>query len=67
MKTTTFTDNETESSLINSLTDAQVEELMADDMLPEYDVDYSKVKPNRFAKREAALDVQIDQPNSAHL
>ena len=57
MKTTTFTDTETESSLINSLTDAQVEELMADDMLPEYDVDYSKVKPNRFARREAAPDI----------
>lgn len=61
MKTTTFTDTDTESSLINSLTDAQVEELMADDMLPEYDVDYSKVKPNRFARREAVPDmVRLD-------
>ena len=61
MKTTTLTDTETESSLINSLTDAQVEELMADDMPPEYDVDYSKVKPNRFARREAAPNmVRLD-------
>ena len=61
MKTTTFTDTETESSLINSLTDAQVAELMADDMLPEYDVDYSKVKPNRFAGRENVPDmVRLD-------
>ena len=50
MKTATLTD--TESLLINSLTDEQVEELMADDTLPEYNVDYSKVKPNRFARRE---------------
>ena len=28
-----------------------VEELMADDMLPEYDFDYSKARPNRFAAR----------------
>lgn len=26
---------------------------MADDMLPEYDVDYSKARPNRFAARLA--------------
>ena len=58
MRTTTLISTDTESSLINSLTDEQVEELMADDMLPEYDVDYSKAKPNRFAKREAAHDVQ---------
>ena len=30
-----------------------VEELMADDMLPEYDIDYSKARPNRFAARLA--------------
>jgi len=51
MRTTISTDTETEASLRISLTDKQVEELMADDMLPEYDVDYSKVKPNRFARR----------------
>lgn len=34
---------------------------MADDMLPEYDVDYSKAKPNRFARREAMPDmVRLD-------
>ena len=58
MRTTTLISTDTESSLINSLTDEQVEELMADDIPPEYDVDYSKAKPNRFAKREVAYDVQ---------
>lgn len=29
------------------------EELTADDMLPEYDIDYSKARPNRFAARLA--------------
>jgi len=33
------------------LLDALVEELMADDLLPEYDIDYSKARPNRFAAR----------------
>ncbi len=27
---------------------------MADDMLPEYEIDYSKAKPNRFARRVSA-------------
>ena len=31
------------------LPEALVEELMADDMLPEYDIDYSQARPNRFA------------------
>ncbi len=31
---------------------------MADDIPPEYDIDYSKAKPNRFAKREAAQKTQ---------
>ena len=35
------------------LPDALVEELMADDMLPEYDFDYSQARPNRFAARLA--------------
>ncbi len=30
-----------------------VKELIADDMLPEYDIDYSKARPNRFAVRLA--------------
>ena len=30
---------------------------MADDMLPGYDIDYSKVKPNRFARRDNALEI----------
>ena len=57
MKTMNSTNTETENSLRNSLTDEQVAELMADDMLPEYDVDYSKAKPNRFARRPNATDM----------
>ncbi len=30
-----------------------VEELMVDDLLPEYDIDYSQARPNRFAARLA--------------
>ncbi len=30
---------------------------MADDMLPEYDVDYSKARPNRFAARLAQAQI----------
>ena len=33
------------------LPEALVDELMADDMLPEYRFDYSKARPNRFADR----------------
>lgn len=42
-----------EPSQDKPLPDALVEELMADDMLPEYDIDYSKARPNRFAARLA--------------
>ena len=49
---TISTSTDTEISLRKSLTDEQVAELMADDMLPEYEIDYSKAKPNRFARRE---------------
>ena len=35
------------------LPDALVVQLMADDMLPEYDIDYSEARPNRFAARLA--------------
>lgn len=38
---------------VSPLPDALVEEPMAGDMLPEYDVDYSKTRPNRFAARLA--------------
>jgi len=46
------------------LPEALVTELMADDMLPEYDIDYSKASPNRFASRLAetrtiALDSDV--------
>ncbi len=45
----------------NPLSDASIEELMADDMLPEYDVDYSKARPNRFAARLAQTrTVELD-------
>ena len=33
--------------------EVMAEEVMADDMLPEYDIDYSKARPNRFAARLA--------------
>ncbi len=42
-----------EPSQDKPLPDALVEELMADDLLPEYDIDYSKARPNRFAARLA--------------
>ena len=68
IRTMTPTRTETELSLRGSLTDEQVAELMADDMLPEYDVDYSKVKPNRPARREAVPDmVRLDADVAAVL
>ena len=53
MKTTASTD------LVQNklLSEDQVAELMADDMQPEYDIDYSKARPNRFARREAITNV----------
>jgi hypothetical protein len=43
------------------LPDSLVEELMADDIPAEYEIDYSKAKPNRFAGREAATKtVKLD-------
>lgn len=51
----------TEVSPDQALPDSLVEELMADDMLPEYDIDYSQARPNRFARREAAAkSVKLD-------
>jgi hypothetical protein len=32
-----------------------------DDLLPEYDLDYSKAKPNRFASRVNANTVVLDE------
>lgn len=58
---TTLTNTELELSLRVSLSDEQVAELMADDIPAEYDIDYSKAKPNRFARREDAPDtVKLD-------
>lgn len=31
--------------------DSKSQEIMSDDMLSEYDFDYSKARPNRFAER----------------
>jgi len=43
------------------LSDEQVAELMADDMLQEYDVDYSQARPNRFVERaDAVKTVKLD-------
>lgn len=43
------------------LPDDLVQELMADDMLPEYDFDYSKALPNRFAAQLAQTrTVELD-------
>ncbi len=44
------------------LTDDLVEELMADDMLPEYDFDYSKARPNRFAAQ--LTEIRTSSPSS---
>jgi hypothetical protein len=46
----------TEVTPDQALPDSVVEELMADDLLPEYDIDYSQAKPNRFARRQNAPD-----------
>lgn len=44
-----------------ALPDSLVEELMADDLLPEYDIDYSQAQPNRFAGRgTAAKTIMLD-------
>ena len=57
MKTTALS----ELSQDKPLSDDQVAELMADDMLPEYDIDYSTARPNRFAGREAMTNtVKLD-------
>lgn len=44
------------------LSDELVEELMADDMLLEYDFDYSKARPNRFAAR--LIEVRTSSPST---
>lgn len=47
------------------LPDALVEELMADDMLPEYDFDYSQARPNRFAARLTQIRTVTFAPDIA--
>ena len=57
MKTKFPTDVPPEQALPDSL----VEQLTADGLLPEYDVDYSQAKPNRFARHKSAPDtVKLD-------
>ena len=61
MKTMTSNSTDAELLLRETLSDEQVAELMADDMLPEYEIDYSKAKPNRFARRVNAPEmVRLD-------
>ena len=44
-----------------SLPEARVEELMKDDMQPEYEIDYTQARPNRFAARLAQTrTVELD-------
>lgn len=52
MKTTPISEN-------TSLPEALVEELMTDDLLPEYDIDYSKARPNRFVGRLMTRTVEL--------
>ncbi len=47
------------------LPDDLVEELMADEMLPEYDFDYSKARPNRFAARLSQIRMVKLEPDIA--
>ena len=47
MKTTPHSEQRHDKPLPDDL----VEELMADDMAPEYDIDYSRACPKRFAAR----------------
>ena len=55
----------TEVTPDQALPDSVVEELMADDLLPEYDIDYSKAKPNRFAGRSAAAKTVKQEVDAA--
>lgn len=49
------------------LSEALVEELMADDMLPEYDIDYSRARSNRFAARLTEVRMVALSPDVAAL
>lgn len=57
----------TEVTPEQALPESLVEELMADDMLPEYDIDYSKARPNRFVNREAAIKTVTLDPDVARV
>ena len=47
------------------LSETLVEELMADDLLPEYDIDYSRARPNRFAARLTEVRMVALSPDVA--
>ena len=36
---------------MKKIEESKSKEILSDDMLPEYDFDYSKARPNRFAER----------------
>ena len=61
MKITPISDPQRIASLPAEL----VDELMADDMLDEYDIDYSKARPNRFAERLAQTRTVELEPDVA--
>ncbi len=63
----TSTSTDTEIALREPLSDEQVAELMTDDIPPEYDIDYSKAKPNRFTRRKNASLVQVKLPEPRRL
>lgn len=51
----------TEVTPDQALPDNLVEELTADGLLPEYNIDYSQARPNRFAQRENITElVRLD-------
>jgi hypothetical protein len=56
---------DSEPQQVKSLPEDLVDELMADDMLPEYDIDYSKARPNRFADRLAQTRTVELEPDVA--
>ncbi len=61
MKTT----SPSETAEDQPLPDELVEELMADDMLPEYNFDYTKARSNRFASRLAQVRMVTLAPDVA--
>ena len=50
--------------IILMLETVMIEESLDDDLLPEYDFDYSKMRPNRFAQRFQSVAKKSDGLNS---